>query len=55
MLLLRDLLCWDFGDVTHLSLNSQLGGRRSNISERARGEIRRWMAADQVSERKIHQ
>ncbi len=51
MLLLRDLLCWDFRDVTHLSLNSQLGGRRSNISERARGELRRWMAADQVNEK----
>ncbi len=44
MVLLRNLLCWTYADVTFLRLNVQ--SIKSTLSEKARRSLRSWLQAD---------
>ena len=46
MVLLKELLCWDYADMTSLKLNSQKSSTKSNISSQARQNLMNWMSAD---------
>ena len=48
MVLLRHLLCWDLAEVAYVKSNAQSDGRKSDISQEARGKLREWLAADQA-------
>ena len=46
IILLNDLLCWDYSDVTSLILNAHDPKTKSKISAIARQELQLWMHAD---------
>ena len=46
IILLRDLLCWTFQDLTYLKLNARKSAAKSVISDRARAALKGWMKAD---------
>ncbi len=47
MVLLADLLCWDLeADMSYLKTNARGQAGKSEISEEAREELGRWVAAD---------
>jgi len=46
MVLLKDLLCWDYRDMTSLKLNAQKASSKSKISTEARENLKKWMWGD---------
>ena len=46
MVLLKDLLCWDYADVTNLKLNAHDDATKSKISATGRQKLQQWMHAD---------
>ena len=46
IILLKDLLCWDYSDMTSLLLNAHNPRTKSKISAIARQELQHWMHAD---------
>ena len=46
IILLKDLLCWDYSDVTSLTLNAHDPSTKSKISAIARQKLQYWMHAD---------
>ena len=46
MILLKDLLCWDYRDMTSLKLNAQKSSSKSKVSTNARNILKKWMWAD---------
>eukprot|EP00095_Tigriopus_kingsejongensis_P012525 maker-scaffold455_size166772-snap-gene-0.39 protein:Tk12525 transcript:maker-scaffold455_size166772-snap-gene-0.39-mRNA-1 annotation:"hypothetical protein DAPPUDRAFT_110200" len=48
IILLKDLLCWDFKDVATLKLNGLKAGAKSKISDKARQALKEWLRADYV-------
>lgn len=46
MILLKEQLCWDFVDITYLSLNAHKKETKSKISEEARRELANWLKGD---------
>ena len=46
MVLLKDLLCWDYADVTNLKLNAHDDATKSKISAAGRQKLQQWMHAD---------
>ena len=46
MILLKDLLCWDYKDMTSLKLNAQKSTSKSIVSSKARNILKKWMWAD---------
>jgi len=46
MVLLKDLLCWDYRDMTSLKLNAQKSSSKSKISTEARENLKKWMWGD---------
>ena len=46
MILLRDLLCWDYGDLTSLTLNAHSQSTKSKLSQTGRKRLQEWMRAD---------
>ena len=61
MILLKDLLCWDYEDIVNFKLNARKESKKVELSQEARSELRRYMAADyalyqhfeQIFERKL--
>ena len=46
MILLKDLLCWDYEDIVNLKLNARKESGKVQLSEEARSELRKYQAAD---------
>ena len=46
IILLKDLLCWDYSDVTSLTLNAHDPKTKSKLSGIARQKLQHWMHAD---------
>ena len=46
LVLLRELLCWDWVDMTYLKLNSWQETRRSFISPEGRAKLKAWLWGD---------
>ena len=46
LLLLRDLLCWDWEDMTYLKLNSWQDSKRSHLSSEGRAILKNWLRGD---------
>ena len=46
MVLLKDLLCWDYRDMSSLKLNAQKTSSKSKISIEARENLKKWMWGD---------
>ena len=46
LVLLRELLCWDWGDMTYFKLNSWQDTRRSQISPEGRARLKTWLWGD---------
>jgi len=46
VILLKDLLCWDYKDMTSLKLNAQKSTSKSIVSSKARNILKKWMWAD---------
>lgn len=46
MVLLRDFLCWDFGDVVNFKLNARKEGKKQSLSPGARAALREYLSAD---------
>lgn len=42
VVLLRELLCWEYKDVAYFKLNSRKEGSKSKISDEARKELEKW-------------
>ena len=61
MILLKDLLCWDYEDIVNFKLNARKESKKVELSQEARSELKRYMAADyalyqhfeQIFERKL--
>lgn len=48
MVLLKNLLCWDYRDVTSLKLNARKASSKSQLSSKAKSELKRWLWGDYV-------
>lgn len=46
LVLLRELLCWDWDDMTYLKLNSWQDTRRSPLSPEGRARLKAWLWGD---------
>lgn len=46
VILLKDLMCWDFNDIITFKLNSRKESKRHELSEHSKRRIREWSAAD---------
>jgi hypothetical protein len=46
IVLLKDLLCWDYGDITSLKLNAHNEATKSTLTSAARKRMQDWMWAD---------
>ena len=46
LVLLRELLCWDWGDMTYFKLNSWQDTERSKLSFEGRASLKTWLWAD---------
>ena len=46
LVLLRELLCWDWGDMTYFKLNSWQDTERSKLSSEGRASLKTWLWAD---------
>lgn len=46
MVLLKNLLCWDYGDLTSLKLNAHDASTKSSLSGKARAKLKTWLWAD---------
>lgn len=46
MVLLKDLLCWDYRDVTYFKLNAKKPEAKSVISDEARAKLKQWLKSD---------
>ena len=46
MILLKDLLCWDYQDVVNFKLNSRKESKKIHLSDEARAALKKYLAAD---------
>jgi len=46
MILLKDLLCWDYRDVVNFKLNARKESKKISLSSEARAALREYLAAD---------
>ena len=46
LVLLRELLCWDWGDMTYFKLNSWQDTQRSKLSSEGRANLKTWLWGD---------
>jgi len=46
MILMKDLLCWDYEDVVNFKLNARKESKKVGLSEEARAELKKYLAAD---------
>ena len=46
LVLLRELLCWDWGDMTYFKKNSWQDTRRSALSQEGRARVKEWLWGD---------
>ena len=46
LVLLRELMCWKWEDMTYLKLNSQQESRRSPLSPAGRARLKMWLRGD---------
>jgi galactose-3-O-sulfotransferase 2 len=46
MVLLKDLLCWDYISLTSLKLNAQSERTKSQVSNEGRRRLKQWLSAD---------
>ena len=46
LVLLRELLCWDWGDMTYFKKNSWQDTRRSALSQEGRARLKEWLWGD---------
>jgi len=46
VILMKDLLCWDFSDVVNFKLNSRKENKKIQISDEARNALKEYLAAD---------
>ena len=46
LLLLKQLLCWEWEDMTYLKLNSWQNSRRSPLSPEGRAILKNWLRGD---------
>ena len=46
VILLKDLLCWDFKDVVNFKLNARKENKKIPLSEEARAALKEYLAAD---------
>ena len=48
MILMKDLLCWDYEDIVNFKLNARKESKKVELSEEARSELRKYMASDYI-------
>lgn len=48
MVLLKDLLCWDTGDIVNFKLNARKESKITSLSSEARRELEKYLAADYI-------
>lgn len=48
MVLLRDLLCWDYQDVVNFKLNARKENKKAVLSDEAKSSLKEYLAADYV-------
>ena len=46
MILMKDLLCWDYEDIVNFKLNARKQSKKVELSDEARSELRKYLAAD---------
>ncbi len=46
IVLLKQLLCWDYDDLTSLKLNAHEEGTKSKLSQKAKMALKEWLRAD---------
>lgn len=46
MILLKNELCWDYQDVVNFKLNARKESRKTNLSEKAREALKKYLASD---------
>merc|ERR550519_2311328 len=46
MILLKDLLCWDYRDVVNFKLNARKDSKKISLTAEARAALREYLAAD---------
>ena len=46
MVLLKELLCWDFEDLSSLKLNVHAENSKSKVSEEGKGKLKEWLSSD---------
>ena len=46
VILMKDLLCWDFNDVVNFKLNSRKENKKIQISDEAREALKQYLDAD---------
>ena len=48
MILLKNILCWDYKDVTSIKLNAHNASTKSKLSKKARKYLKSWLKGDYV-------
>ena len=46
MILMKDLLCWDYEDIVNFKLNARKESKKVDLSDEARSELRKYLASD---------
>ena len=46
MILMKDLLCWDYEDIVNFKLNARKESKKVELSDEARSELRKYLASD---------
>ena len=46
MILMKDMLCWDYHDVVNFKLNSRKESKKIHLSDEARAALKKYLAAD---------
>ena len=48
MILMKDLLCWDYEDIVNFKLNARKESKKVGLSPEARSELKKYMASDYI-------
>ena len=46
MILMKDLLCWDYEDIVNFKLNARKQSKKVELSDEARSALKQYMASD---------
>ena len=46
MILMKDLLCWDYEDIVNFKLNARKQSKKVELSDEARSKLRQYLASD---------